>query len=141
MLLDSVKALIHKGRSEKLSSEELSLVALSMQQARDYRLDLEKQAAAVKKEESDCNEVLVAQLRAEKQAFIAGGKMYTLGQTEYVPHVMDWDKFYEFIVESRDFTLLERRPGRSSCQSRWDQGEEVPGVEKYPVYKLSVTKT
>jgi hypothetical protein len=34
--------------------------------------------------------------------------------------------------------LSERRPGKAACKERWEAGEIIPGVEKFPVYKLTI---
>ena len=50
--------------------------------------------------------------------------------------VKDWAAVYAHIVETKDFSLLEKRIGKAACKERWEQGVDVPGVEKFPVYKL-----
>jgi hypothetical protein len=54
-----------------------------------------------------------------------------------VPTVQDWQKLWDHIVETRDFSLLEKRVGKAAVKEHWSADEEVPGVIKFPVYKLS----
>lgn len=56
------------------------------------------------------------------------------------PSVMDWDKFYEHIRKNKAFELLNRAVNVKSVKERWDQGKQVPGVEKYSYKDVSVTK-
>lgn len=56
------------------------------------------------------------------------------------PKVVDWESFYNHIQETGEFDLLERRPARVACRSRWEEEEKIPGVEVTPVAKVRWTK-
>jgi hypothetical protein len=141
ILTEKAAELIALAKSTKLSQLDINMIAETYQQAMGYRLSLDKQSAAAKKVEDSAKEALITQLRAgAAPSAVATAVSIELGPVEYVPHVMDWDAFYAYVHANNDFSLLERRPGRSAHQTLWDAGVTVPGVEKYPVYKLSVTK-
>lgn len=121
-----------------LSASVLGQLADLYDAYRDERLEADKVAAGLKATESAAQELLITQMRLQEVSAV-GGKSVRLGLSgpDYVPSVTDWPKFYEFIKENDAFELLERRPGKAACRERWEDGQVVPGVEKFPVYKLS----
>jgi hypothetical protein len=101
------------------------------------RLKADKVAANLKHRETLLQQAVIAQLQLSGVTSIGGAVVRVSVEKEDQPHVKDWDKFYEYILSRKDFSLLERRPGRAAIKERWDDGVQVPGVEKFPVYKLS----
>lgn len=68
-----------------------------------------------------------------------GGK--TSGFTikpQTVPQVENWDMFYAFIDENKYWHLLQRRPGVQACAELWEQGKQIPGVERFTQLKVTV---
>lgn len=124
---------------EKLSAKVLSQIADLWFVTYKERLAADKAAAKLKEVESAAYALIIEQMRSQELTAI-GGKKVRVGmapEPDYQPHVKDWPKFYEYILESKDFSLLERRPGRAAIKERWEDEKEVPGVEKFPIYKLT----
>jgi hypothetical protein len=124
---------------DKLSAKSLADIADIWFVTMRQRLDADKVAANLKKEETAAYEVLVAQMRMQELTSI-GGTRVRVGmnpEPDYQPHVKDWPEFYKYILETQDFSLLERRPGKAAIRERWEDDKTVPGVEKFPVYKLT----
>lgn len=107
---------------------------------KEERLKADKVSAALKEKETQAHELIVNQLRQQEIAAIGGSTVILEVKEDYKPHVTDWSKFYATILATQDFSLLERRPSVSACKERWELNEAVPGVEKFPVYKLSKRK-
>lgn len=57
-----------------------------------------------------------------------------------VPNVDDWDAFYNYIVESNQPYLLERRPSVTAFRDLTQAGESIPGVSSYTKISLSLRK-
>lgn len=70
-----------------------------------------------------------------------------------VPRVEDWSKFYAYVVneylkhaKKKDgqqdgaFAFLQRRAGDSAIKEMWEAGTAVPGVGKFTVIDVSITK-
>lgn len=70
-----------------------------------------------------------------------------------VPRVEDWSKYYAFIVaeytkhaKKKDgqqdgaFAFLQRRAGDAAVKEMWEAGTAVPGVGKFTVIDVSITK-
>ena len=134
----NLKELAAAASQRDLTATELGELADIYHEVRADRLIADKVAAGFKAEETLSEGLLIQQM--QKQSITAaGGKALRVGlsKPEYVPHVVDWSAYYAHIKATGDFELLERRPGKAACRERWEAGELVPGVEKFPVYKLT----
>lgn len=101
------------------------------------RLAADKVAAKLKAEESSLSAQLTENMRIEEITTIGGQKVKLELKKELVPTVDDWDKVRKFIIETDGWDLIEKRIGKLACKSRWEADVQVPGVQKFPVYKLS----
>jgi hypothetical protein len=122
-----------------MSPEELSALADHYWSTRTKRLAADKVAAEFKTEEAKTEALLISEMRSAGLTAI-GGQLVRLAlpvEPDYAPAVTDWQKFYDYIVETNDFSLLERRVGRAAVKERWLADEQVPGVDRFPVWKLS----
>jgi len=57
-----------------------------------------------------------------------------------VPRAADWPKVHAFIQKTGRFDLLQKRLGEAAVKDMWDQGDDVPGVEKVSIPDVSITK-
>lgn len=117
---------------------ELASLADSYWKVYNERLAADKVAKELKAQESKLEAQLIAEMR-EGDLTSVGGRTVRLAidrEPEYVPAVTDWQEVYNHILETRDFSLLEKRIGKSACKERWAAEESVPGVSKFPVWKL-----
>jgi hypothetical protein len=122
-----------------MNATELAQLADHYWTTRQKRLDADKVAKDLKDEESRAEATLIKEMR-EQQLTAIGGRLVRLTiptTPEYVPAVKDWDALYKHVQQTGDFSLLHKRVGTSACKERWDASEEVPGIERYAVYKLS----
>lgn len=121
-----------------LSATELGALADQHFEAKTKRLAADKVAKELKTEESRLEALIIDQMRRQQISSIGGKKIiYAMPSPTDEPVVEDWPKFQAHILETKDFSLLERRPGRAAIKERWEQDKAVPGVGKFPVYKLS----
>lgn len=121
------------------SATELAELADLFWQVREKRLAADKVAQDFKTQESSYEAELIKEMR-EQQLTAIGGKLVRLSiptVPKYVPAVKDWDAFYKHILQTGDFSLLQRRVGDKACEERWQANQAIPGVEKFPVYKLT----
>jgi hypothetical protein len=58
-----------------------------------------------------------------------------------VPHVENWDQFYDFIYNNKFFHLLERRPAVLAYRELLTLGRNVPGVLPFTKRKLTFTES
>lgn len=130
--------LLELGKTQPLSASQLGELADLYNAARTARLATDKVAAAYKADESAAEAMLIEQMRTQEVSACGGSRLVVrIDSPDMVPSVNDWDKFYAYILKTKDFSLLERRPGKAACRERWDDGKQIPGVKQFPVYKLS----
>ncbi len=63
----------------------------------------------------------------------------SIGRT-VVAHVLDWNKFMQWVGRTRAYDMVKRSVNDAAYRSRLDAEEAVPGVEPFHVTKLHVTK-
>lgn len=120
-----------------MTPQEFGEVADKWWAAYNERLDADKVAAALKVEESKLKAQIIDEMLKEKITAIGGAKIRLTMTKEEVPTVKDWAKVHEFIIANDAWDLMEKRIGKLAVQGRWEEGVEVPGVEKFPRYNLS----
>ena len=134
MSLETIKEALAAGRV--LSMDERVFLLELMENTRSSRLVIDRQSSAYKKTEVECNALLVDQLSKHGGTIQLSQSVWRLSDRMDEPHVSDWPKLWEHIRATGDFSLLEKRPSSTAIKLMWSAGESVPGVEKYPVYKL-----
>ena len=107
---------------------------------RQLRLKLQKDVDAVAEEERALKEHLINTLPKSEASGVAGKLCRVAVVDKEVPRIGDWSKFYEFVKESGQFDLLQRRLSDTAIAARWEEGEEVPGVERFHVPVVSINK-
>lgn len=133
--------LVETAKSRKLTPQELSRLGYCSHQVKQSRLANDRLSKSLKEVEDASEDLLVDQMRKQKINSVSeGGIKFEVSSVKYKPHVSDWKKFYEHISSLNDFSFLERRPAQKAIAERWDNGEIIPGVEKFPVYSLVVSQ-
>jgi hypothetical protein len=122
-----------------MSPKEMGELADHWWSVYNQRLDADKAAARLKAQETEAKEKLIAEMILQEITSIGGSKVRLALESEVIPSVAKdkWDLFWAYIRENDAFDLLEKRPGKLACKARWEQGVDIPGVEKFRVYKLS----
>jgi hypothetical protein len=122
----------------ELSAQEMGMLCDEFWAVKTDRLAQDKIAKTLKTAEDALQAKLIEQmLRQEVSA--TGGRtiILTLPAPTEEPVVTDWTEFWKFIKSQDDMSLFEKRPGRAAIKERWGNGETIPGIGKFPVYKLS----
>lgn len=105
-----------------------------------HRLACDKIAEAAKVKEVELKNALIFAIKHLNISAV-GGRAFVCSHTiTKEPTVTSWPDFQAYVLETKDFSLLEKRPGRAAIKERWEDGKEVPGVGSYDVDKLSFTK-
>ena len=140
-LAENLKQELEETPDTKIAAVRLGNIVDAYYKAREERLEHDRKSEELKKDESFFQELIIKQLKLQDITAI-GGKLISvkLNPVKHKPHVTDWPAFYKHILKTKDFSLLQRRPGEAAIAERWDDGKVVPGVEKFPVYTLSVSR-
>lgn len=121
-----------------MDASEMAALADSYWVTYQKRLAADKVAKSLKVEESKLEAQILATLRADEITAI-GGKLVVLSidtEPDMVPTMSDYPVFCQFVLSSKDLSLLERRVSKATVKERWDLGVEVPGITRFPVFKL-----
>ena len=123
------------------SAAELAATADLWFAKRAERLAADKVAAELKTEESALEADIIDQMLKSQVSAVGGKDVVTyLPAPKLEPVKKDWQKFWQFVMETGDSSLIEQRIGRLAIKERWANGETIPGVDSFPVYKLSRSK-
>jgi hypothetical protein len=118
----------------KLGSKVDALFAL-----RESRRKLEAQAAKLKEKETVIEDYLIDHINKEDATGVVGKRAKAVVHTKTVATVEDWDALYKHILETKDFSFLNRAVGQAAVKERWESNKTVPGV--VPFHKVSVSLT
>jgi hypothetical protein len=60
-------------------------------------------------------------------------------QESTVPHVEDWDAFYDYIHQNKYYHMLQKRASVTGYRELLSMGKSVPGVLPYTTRKIKFT--
>lgn len=107
---------------------------------RAQRLKLQKEVDTLEQQEKD----ILYEIQKEMSA--AGLTTYSMdGYTSHakpkeVPLVTDWPALLDYIRQTGEVDMLQKRVTDSAVKLRWDNGVYLPGVEKSTRTTITVTK-
>lgn len=109
----------------------------------DKLWELREQKRALTKQIEDidaqCNELelaLLDRLDAEGTTKASSSRATVTATESVVPRLTDWDLFTSYILKTKMFHLLERRPSVSGCRELFEKKGMIPGVEPFKKRKL-----
>ena len=56
------------------------------------------------------------------------------------PSIVDWNAFYGYVAETKQFELLHKRLSSTAFKERWDAGESIPGTTATEVWDLRIVR-
>ena len=107
---------------------------------REKRLALAKQVEELKGLEVEQRSIVLKLLGSNKLESARGLLAVATRTVKEFPRVVDWDSFGAFVLRNKALDLLQRRPSTEGCASRWEEGVEIPGVEKDTSVDISLRK-
>lgn len=109
-------------------------------QARESRLELERRAEGIKKQETKLKEQITTVL-TDANLTVGGGKFHKATLVpKNKPVADDWGLVYKYIKDTDSFDLLQKRFTETAVKARWDDNIVIPGIIRFPVWELSITK-
>lgn len=121
---------------EEITEAQLRGIILEWRLARTARLDLDRQAAALKKDEDRLKSLLIEAYKAKQLEGQMVGNRVTGLTTRTVPVVQDKEAFLAHLRKTGELDLLEFRPSAKAIKDRWEAEVVVPGTEELAVYDL-----
>ena len=109
---------------------------------RDERSHIEEKDKLLREQWRGLETVLMAKLDEQgmKRATVDGVATATL-TVQTLPQVVDWDAFYEYVIENKAMHMLHRRVSSGAFRELNDAGEVVPGVDAYDKRSISLRKS
>lgn len=106
--------------------------------ARVTRLAEEKKVAKLEEKEKQLKAQVIAKMKAAQATSMGGQKYGANFQKKDKPTAGDWQKLYAYIKENDAFDLLQKRLTETAVTARWEEGEEIPGIVKFPVEDVTM---
>lgn len=107
---------------------------------REKRLKLQREVAKLEQEEKDILYDIQKEMKASGQTtYTAGDYVVELKEKE-APNVTDWPALLDYIRQTGEVDMLQKRVTDSAVKARWDAGVDLPGVTKVARITVTVTK-
>lgn len=91
--------------------------------------------------ESDYIDVLLLKkMDAEGMSRTANDSASVSINEDTVPEVTDWDQLYQYVTETQDFSLIQRRVSSTAYKEILKLGEGVPGLQPRTVRRVNFRK-
>ncbi len=109
-------------------------------QLREQRIEIEHQAEAIAKQEAILRDHIINSLPKEDATGVRGKVAQVTISTKVKPSPKDWSLIWKFIIKNKAYDLLQRRCNEAAVAARWEEGIEIPGMDKYNAVTVSCTK-
>jgi hypothetical protein len=106
--------------------------------AKAARLQQQKAVDILEQKEKELKAQIIALMRAGTSLGPSTSKVTLVTKTK--PVADSWEAIYGFIKSTGAFDLLQRRLTETAVQARWEDNIEIPGINKFPVYDISISK-
>lgn len=108
-------------------------------EAKKERADLAAQDKILIKKQAQL-EADIMKLMSEAGTFRAASDAgHTVNmRKQSMPTVTDWATFYDYVSQTKEFDLLQKRLAITAFRDRWNAGTAIPGVESADVWDLSI---
>lgn len=107
---------------------------------REQRLALARQVDKLDEKEKQLKAQLIAMLEATGATAIGGKLMIVTLVPKEKAVAKDWDAIHRYIIENDGWDIMQKRLTETAIKLRWEEGIAIPGVEKFPVNDLSISK-
>jgi len=108
---------------------------------RAQRLALDRQAAEIKEAEDGLYKVIISKMRDEGMTVLGAKNGFVKLKESEEPVPTDWPALYQYIKDTGSFEYLHKRISTLAIKEHWEAGEEIPGIGRTTIYKLSVSKS
>jgi hypothetical protein len=108
---------------------------------RTQRLAKDREAAEIKELEEQVKDAIISKFREQGLTAMGANNGVVKMAKTVEPQGQDWLEIWKYIRETDQFDLLHKRLSSTAIKERWEAGEEIPGVGKQDVYKLTVSGT
>lgn len=108
-------------------------------EVKELRLAMAKEVAIIQARETEISNHIVEKLPVGDKGAI-GSKYKAIVTSTEKPTADDWEAIYDYVHQFDRYDLLGKSLNAKAVQEMWDNGEKVPGVQKFHAKKLGITK-
>jgi hypothetical protein len=124
----------------KLDLKKPGLVVDQLYALRARRLEAQAQVDEMKAEEQAVKNWLIDSLPKSELTKLSGKLATAALVSSSQANVIDWHKLHAYVEKHGAFELLQRRVSIEAVREVWDEGKDLPGVERYTKLDISLTK-
>lgn len=107
---------------------------------RSRRLAVDKEAAALKAQESMVRQHIIDNLPKDELTGAVGKTCRVTIVVDETVHVKDWDAFWGYVHKHKAYHLVQKRCSEAAVLELLNDKVKVPGVEKFGFKKLSLNQ-
>lgn len=108
---------------------------------RQRRLALQHEADALKKFETELNAHIIDTLPKSEASGVAGRLARVTVVTKEVPSITDQQELRDYVIANDRWDLVNNlRASSPAIRDMWEEGVEIPGVEKFGQISVSLNK-
>lgn len=107
---------------------------------REKREGIKKQADEIEDYEKSLKAYIIDNLEKDNATGVSGLLACVRVVKKEEPTAENWDDFYKYILKNKAFHLLNKAINKASIKEIWEEGKEVPGVGRFNVITVSLTK-
>lgn len=120
---------------------KMGACADKLYELRQKRLDMQKAVDEVAAEERALKQHIIDTLPKSEASGVAGAVARVTVVIKEEPQIKDQEAFRKFMNRSKRFDLAYKlRPSAPAIRELWEEGKEIPGVEKFNVVTVSLNK-
>lgn len=120
--------------------QSIGLCADLYAEVRELRLAMQKHVDEVQAREREVREHIIDNLSKSDDTGAAGKRYRAQIVTKLKPSLKGWDEFTAYVRAAGRFDLLQKRINERAVLDMMEEGEHVPGVERFNAVDVSITK-
>lgn len=120
-------------------TEELNINQLIEKRAENkYAMDeLNAQLKELRETQNHLDVLLLKKMDAEGLSRTANTQASVSINEDTVPDVIDWEELYQYVTDTQDFSLIQRRVSSTAYKELLKLGESVPGLQPRVVRRIN----
>jgi hypothetical protein len=120
-------------------TEELNINQLIEKRAENkYAMDeLNAQLKELRETQNHLDVLLLKKMDAEGLSRTANTQASVSINEDTVPDVIDWEELYQYVTNTQDFSLIQRRVSSTAYKELLKLGESVPGLQPRVVRRIN----
>lgn len=109
-------------------------------EVRELRLAMQKHTDEMKARESEIRDHIIQNLSKSDDTGAAGKRYRAQVVTKLKPALKGWGEFSRWVALTGRFDLLQKRINERAVLDMLEEGESVPGIERFNAVEVSITK-